>query len=414
MSSNQPRPKHAAKSWSVHESARRRTVLIPIVAMLLATMGIWFTMEKLVPDPASKTCVANDASLIIPQSGALLGVNLDWHTESLAQYAASIGHAPAVAVQFSDFPYDRKTWQHTVDAARQVKANGGAMLLTLEPHAGLAAVSPQVIAQLVIDLKALNDEGVPVILRYAHEMNGSWYAWGQQPAEYVASFRRVAAAVHKSAPGTSMLWAPNYGGGYPFEGGRFQAKRGTYDYSLLDTNGDGAVTSTDDPYAPYYPGDDAVDWVGISLYHWGNKRPWGDNDPLTETNKFSDMLTGNYRGTAGNDLAVPNFYHVYGVEHHKPIAITETAAIYTPARGGTDELSIKQAWWRQIFNDSFTRKFPQVKMINWFEWKKFEIEIHDTVDWRSAGNPRIRKAYVADLPPWLHYAQDVHACRKSK
>ena len=32
------------------------------------------------------------------------------------------------------------------------------------------------------------------------------------------------------------------------------------------------LTMTDDPYLPYYPGDDAVDWVGISLFHWRRRR----------------------------------------------------------------------------------------------------------------------------------------------
>jgi hypothetical protein len=49
-------------------------------------------------------------------------------------------------------------------------------------------------------------------------------------------------------------------------------------------------------------------------------------------------------------------------------------------------------------------------MINWFEWKKFEIEINDRVDWRAAGSAPIRDAFVADLPSWLLYANTVHAC----
>ena len=208
-----------------------------------------------------------------------------------------------------------------------------------------------------------------------------------------------------------MMWAPNYGGGYPFVGGKFAAASESDNFKLLDTNNDGALTMADDSYAPYYPGDDVVDWAGVSLYHWGNQRPWGSNDQLVENHKFADMLTGDYSGTAGDDIQVPDFYHVYGDLHNKPIAIPETAAIYTPSRGGTDELDIKQAWWRQVFADSFASTFPKVKMINWFEWQKYEIEIDDTVDWRAAGSPHVRDAFVADLPAWLHYAQDVRACK---
>jgi hypothetical protein len=41
------------------------------------------------------------------------------------------------------------------------------------------------------------------------------------------------------------------------------------DRAALDTNGDGQLTQADDPYAPYYPGDDFVDWIGLSLYYKG-------------------------------------------------------------------------------------------------------------------------------------------------
>jgi hypothetical protein len=36
----------------------------------------------------------------------------------------------------------------------------------------------------------------------------------------------------------------------------------------MDTNGDGVVSDLDDPYAPYYPGDAYVDWVGMSVRAW--------------------------------------------------------------------------------------------------------------------------------------------------
>ncbi len=67
-------------------------------------------------------------------------------------------------------------------------------------------------------------------------MNGSRFAWGQQPTAYVDAFRRVAAALHARAPGSATMWAPNYGGGYPFAGGRYKQPAD----GLLDTDGDGA------------------------------------------------------------------------------------------------------------------------------------------------------------------------------
>lgn len=408
-----PRQKPAPPSFTGHPDRKRRraSLLVPVVVTALAATGLGFASREVVPIvQALSLCKAADAASIIPKDGVLLGVNLDWDSETLAEHRANLGHDPAVVVQFSDIPYDDETWSHTTNAVTQVRATGGALLLTLEPHGGLATMSDEVIAKLATDLRAINDQGTPVVVRFAHEMNGSWYSWGQQPIHYVEVFRKVAAAIHSQAPGTSMMWAPNYGGGYPFTGGQFAARPGTPDFAALDTDHDGTLTMSDDTYAPYYPGDDAVDWVGVSLYHWGNQRPWGNND-IAEPGKFLAMLTGMYSGTAGNDSAVPDFYQVYGVDHNRPVAIPETAAIFTPARSGASELDVKQAWWRQVFSAETHQKYPQLKMINWFEWKKYEIEINDDVDWRSAGSPTIRDALARDLPDWLRYGEDLGACR---
>ncbi len=37
---------------------------------------------------------------------------------------------------------------------------------------------------------------------------------------------------------------------------------------MLDTNGDGKLDMSDDMYTPYYPGDEWVDWVGMSIFHF--------------------------------------------------------------------------------------------------------------------------------------------------
>lgn len=389
---------------------RRARLFAPLFAMGVAVAALGTASTTAVPAIASRLECRVDASSLVPSDDTTwLGVNLDWASETLAEHREKLGHAPAVTVQFSDIPYDEETWSHTTNAVTQVQENGGILLLTLEPHGGLDSMSDEVIDQLANDLREINEGGTPIILRFAHEMNGSWYAWGQQPQRYIKVFRKVAAAVHDTAPGTAMMWAPNYGGGYPFTGGQFAARPGTEAFRVLDTDGDGALTMYDDTYLPYYPGDDAVDWVGISLYHWGNQRPWGNNE-VTEEGKFHDMLTGTYSGTAGDDAMIPDFYQVYGVDHGHPVAIPETAAIYTPSRTGADELDIKQAWWRQVFSDETHERFPNLKMINWFEWNKYEIEINDDVDWRAAGSPAVREAFDADLPDWLSYAESVPGC----
>ncbi|HML49870.1 MAG TPA: glycosyl hydrolase [Propionicimonas sp.] len=380
------------------------TVMIGIVVVALAATAIW-GLETL---SSQWSCRAKDASLLTHTDGVLYGVNLDWGSETVAEYQQNLGHAPGVAAQFTDLPYTDTEWTWVTEAATQINQAGGVLLLTLEPNGGLNTVTDAVVNRLTDDLRTLNDQGVPVVLRFAHEMNGSWYAWSQQPQAYVAAFRKVAQSVHQRAPGTAMLWAPNYGGGYPFRGGKYNAKPGTPAFAALDTNHDGVLTMADDPYQPYYPGDDAVDWVGMSLYHWGNHYPWGSND-IPEPGKLSALLTGTYSGSVGNETSVPNFYQVYGVDHARPVAITETAAFYAPANKGASELAIKQAWWQQVFSDDLHQEFPMLKMINWFEWNKYEPEVSTMVDWRALG-PNTRTEFTADLPSWLLFGHDVTTC----
>src|SRR4051794_20456730 len=273
-------------------------------------------------------------ALVAPADGVLMGVNIDWSRQTLAEYSALRGRRPAVAVSFAGFPLSAQESRDVDAAVDQVRDGGGSLLLTLEPTGGLATVTDEAAAELVTRLDGYNRSGVPVVVRFAHEMNGSWYAWGQQPAAYIAAFRRVAAAVHAGAPGSLMMWAPNYGGGYPFAGGRFAAAPGTGDAVVLDTDGDGQVTVADDPYAPYWPGDDAVDWVGMSLYHWGDAWPWGENE-VPEPGKFVAQLTGEYVGLGGGDPRPPGLPRGDGGQHRQPGARPPTPPLPPPrARRG--------------------------------------------------------------------------------
>ncbi|MGO4234701.1 glycoside hydrolase family 26 protein [Pseudarthrobacter sp. YAF2] len=360
-------------------------------------------------DQAQPVCEVADRASLAPSSGTLFGVNLDPAAKPLAQYATELGHKPAVSVSFVDFPYTDQDRTNLQQAAAQIRKDGHMMLLTLEPQKGLSAVTPDAIEGLVKDLVSINGQGVPVVVRFAHEMNGFWFPWSQQPVEFRAAFTQVADAVHAGAPGSAMMWAPSYAGGYAYPGRVYDVQPGTPDFTALDTSDDGALNMADDPYAPFYPGDAAVDWVGLSLFHWGATYPWGAN-AVPEPNKFADQLTGNYNGTNGDERLLPDFYTEYAVNHGKPLAIPGTAALYNPAAGGPAEADIKRAWWEQVFSARTHAQFPNLKMINWFEWDKDEAEVKGRVDWTVTSTPAIRDAFTAALPDWLKYGAGTN-CR---
>src|SRR5207248_10955299 len=192
------------------------------VLLLIATMLTSSALPAAAPTSESSAAYSRDPALarLEPASGTYWGVNLDWENDSPADFNQRLGKPAAVYVQFVRFPFandDQGSLDGFID---QVAAQHGIALLTLLPVDGLQAVTPAVVDDLADRLAVINARGVPVLVRYAHEMNGSWYTWGQQPTAYVQSFRLVADAVHR-APLAAMLWAPNYGSGYPYNGGQY-------------------------------------------------------------------------------------------------------------------------------------------------------------------------------------------------
>jgi hypothetical protein len=96
--------------------------------------------------------------------------------------------------------------------------------------------------------RAVADYGRPVILGFAPEMNGAWYAWGWKhtsPAQYIAAWRHVVALFRSDgARNVTWIWTVNVNAG------------GT---------GNAAVTSP----APWWPGSAWVGITGIDGYYYG-------------------------------------------------------------------------------------------------------------------------------------------------
>jgi len=161
----------------------------------------------------------------------------------------------------------------------------------------------------------------PIILRFAPEMNGDWLPWGinyTTPKEYIRTFRYVVNFFRKeNVENVSWMWSPN---------------------EAVDTN-----------LLVYYPGDEYVDWVGISGFNWGNTRytKWRSLDQI-----FTKSL---------NQLKNIN----------KPIAFAELGCV----EDKSDSLA-KAKWITDGFN-SLKSKFPKVKMIVWNNSKSFRV-----YDWR--------------------------------
>ena len=251
-----------------------------------------------------------------------------------------------------------------------------------------------------------------MLLRFLPEMNGNWFQYGQQPTNFIALWKRVHAKLKRDAPKTALVWAPSSGNGYPYSPPlvRSDSDANTVhgpdasivsddNFHALDTNHDGIVNAEDDPYAPYYPGDEFVDWVGLSVYHYaGETYPW-DYNSIPSSGKFENLLN------------VRDFYSTYGVAYNKSFMVPESGASYHPYSPDgllPAELDIKQAWWRQyITNPAFLDAHPQIKLIGMFEFAKFEetdrLGNPDWRDFRITTKDDIRNAFLRDFAAVQHY-----------
>lgn len=305
--------------------------------------------------------------------GVRLGAILEEGQTDMGDFNRRTGVRHAMFMTFVSFPEVVRGGEHGGKLRRFLKACDRAEaepVVTVECFQGLDSYSSD-------DIRRFGEmlSGKPCIVRWNHEMNGSWYPWGQQPEKYIARFRSFAEALRPVAPQARMAWTPNQGWGYPWAACR---------YANPDLGPGGC-------YAPYYPGDDVVDWVGLSFYHWGEERGANQAPP---------------RGKWGHALGFGNpggnFHDLFAAARGKPMMIAETSALYDlgdTRKGGATEADIKGAWIRQVYNTTddtqprLDRDLPFLKAIFWFSILKREEEVGGMVDWRLDSNPEVVAAY---------------------
>jgi hypothetical protein len=353
-------------------------VCLPIALLLIA---------------AHSTAGAEERSDLAPENGFYWGVDLPWDKENPASFNADFGQNAAMFGGSYAFPLTADGETALTRTLNQISAQGAIAVITLNPSVPLSDITPSMADDFASRLAATSTRfGVPVLVRFAPEMNGSWVSWGQQPEAYVAAFRNMADAIHHRAPRADMVWSPVIATGYPFGGGAFSPALDSSDAQAMDTNADGLVDTADDPYAPYYPGDDVVDWAGIRFMYWGNTYPYGAN-LLPDADRFSTVLHGR---TAESHVDFPA---VYADQRGKPFLL-ETAALFNPGSesDGATSAGIKSAWMNQILHEIGTGGLPSLKALLWFDHVQAEGEVGGaSIDWGISEQASVARTIVGDL-----------------
>ena len=181
-------------------------------------------------------------------------------------------------------------------------------------------------------LRTLNSYNKPMLIRFAGEMSEG--ELGEDPAEYVKMFRRFADMAHKYE-NLAVVWSPlDLGNLYH-----------SYDY--------------------YYPGDEYVDWVGVSCY--AIKYFSGEKDQSTEANE-SFFMTGDNAWATNRIKLFMKYLEDNNIK--KPVMISE-CGVSTENQYGED----LEAWASPRLRNmlwSLVMKYPQIKLINYFNVKTDE------------------------------------------
>jgi hypothetical protein len=252
-----------------------------------------------------------------------------WNPALLDGYASLVGRMPAIVMWYQDWG---TPGVNTFDPARMeaVTSRGSTPMVTWDPWAWNAGpeqplYAPSRIASGSFDpyirewARAARSWGKRLYLRFAHEMNASYYPWGvgnngNTAEDFVNAWRRVVDIFRQEgATEVRWVWAPNV------------AFSGTA------------------PFHSVYPGRSYVDVIGVDGYNWGTSVSWH------RWQSFTGVFAKSYDALAKLDT-------------RKPMMIAETAS----AEEGGD----KAAWIRSAFFTELPSRFPRITAVVWFHERK--------------------------------------------
>jgi hypothetical protein len=271
-----------------------------------------------------------------------------WSRGEVQGAAAAAGHDPSIVLHYLGFG-DELQREHL----QNVAGVGAISLLTWEPYdyrAGTANQSRFALRRIIDGdfddhilrtARTIRDFERPVLVRFAHEMNGDWYPWservnGNRSGEYVAAYRHVHDLVTSAgAHNATWVWSPNveYTGSQPLGG--------------------------------LYPGHGYVDVVAVDGYNFGSSQSWSS-----------------WQGPA--QLFGPTLSTVRSLAPGIPIIIGETGS----SEAGGD----KAAWITELFDWLDTQ--GDVRAIVWFHLDK-------ETDWRIDSSAASAEAFARGLSSWL-------------
>jgi len=205
-------------------------------------------------------------------------------------------------------------------------------------------------------LKYLSETNVNILLRFGCEMNLGYN--GSDSEKYVESFRYVADRA-RGYNNIAMVWSP------------------------------GDMGALDRPFEMYYPGDEYVDWIGLSSY--SNKYFEGNKAEYEGDISNTYFYTGIFTSPLLRIKKVVDFMQERNIQ--KPIMLSENGVQHTYRYDGEDTT----AYALPLFYDTYAelyKLYPQIKLMCYFN-----VTMDEQADYALYSNAALNQAYnelVAD------------------
>ncbi|MFI5386695.1 MAG: glycosyl hydrolase [Fimbriimonadales bacterium] len=248
------------------------------------------------------------------------------------------------AVFFTYLSYGRPFPTRWIASLRQ---RGAAAQIAWEPRTTSAVRDDLYLRQFAQDC---SDSHTPIFLRFAGEMNGDWTPYHRDPGAYKDMFRTVAKVMHRFASNVAMVWCPN--------------------------------DIPQDRIAQYYPGPEAVDWVGVNFYSVIYND--GDRARGAEWRNPADSLR--------------YIYDTYSKQH--PIMIGEWAATHRSVvdNAARPDFAINKI--AQLYA-ALPRVYPRVKAVHWLSMNTIEHALpgRQLNDFSLLADPAVTAKYKEMVAP---------------
>lgn len=313
---------------------------------VLAALGALLPLSA-VPSPQESSATTPRVRLLPPRIGIYHGAFPDFGPTEDRVSTPSVGRFVRLARKRIMWAYFSNNWFGGIHfpgrAVTAIKRSGAIPFIRLMPRSDwtedqadrryrLGAIAEgQFDAELRRWARAAGSTHVPLLVDFACEMNGDWFPWSGKwngggvrtgfgdprladgPERYRAAYRHVI-RLFRAQGARNVTW-------------------------VFHVNADSTPSEQWNSMRAYYPGDDYIDWIGVSAY--------GAQTPKDPGESFTAVLDRAYQELAA-------------ISRRKPLMIAEFGVVEDPAKEN------KGRWISTALEAVANRRYPRIKGISYW------------------------------------------------